>query len=185
LCSVPQGCVLGPIQFISYSDDVVMPCMGHGAIPLLSLHFTSPLVVVYSSLPVLISTCQLELPSSGCELSYVTWMYSLTLSEHVRRVTSSCFFQLCLFRQCRKHINCQDMKQLVHAFVTSRLDYCNDIPRKCVLSQLQQVENVPARLVLDLQSHDHMKLALFELHWLPVHFRIESKLCLLMHSATV
>jgi len=32
---------------------------------------------------------------------------------------------------------------------------------------------------------DHIKLALFELHWLPVHFRIESKLCLLMHSATV
>jgi len=34
-------------------------------------------------------------------------------------------------------------------------------------------------------SSDHIKLALIELHGLPVHLRIEYKLCLLMHSATV
>ena len=36
-----------------------------------------------------------------------------------------------------------------------------------------------------LQSRDHIKPALFELHWLPVHLRIEYKLCLLMHSVSV
>ena len=30
-----------------------------------------------------------------------------------------------------------------------------------------------------------MKPALFELHWLPVHMRIQYKLCLLMHSVSV
>jgi len=39
--------------------------------------------------------------------------------------------------------------------------------------------------VLGLQPRDHIKPALFELHWLPVHLRIDYKLCLLMHSATV
>jgi len=39
--------------------------------------------------------------------------------------------------------------------------------------------------VLGLQPRDHIKPALFELHWLPVHLRIDYNLCLLMHSATV
>ena len=51
----------------------------------------------------------------------------LTFREHVRCVTSSCFFQLRRLRQIRKHVNRQVMKQLVHAFVISRLDYCNSI----------------------------------------------------------
>jgi len=77
----------------------------------------------------------------------------------------------------------------VHAFVISGLtDYCNGIlaslPR-CLLSQLQQVQNAAARLVLGLKPRGHIRPALFELHWLPVHLRIEYKLCLLMHSATV
>ena len=48
-----------------------------------------------------------------------------------------------------------------------------------------RVQNAAARLVLGLQPRDHIKPALFELHWLPVHLRIDYKLCLLMHSATV
>jgi len=36
-----------------------------------------------------------------------------------------------------------------------------------------------------LQSYDHIKPALFELHWLPVHLRIQYKLRPLMHSVTV
>jgi len=109
-------------------------------------------------------------------------------NEHVRRVTISCFFQLRCLRQIQKHINRQVIKQLVHAFVISRLDYCNSILadfRRAVLSQLQRVQNAAARLVLGLQPCEHIKPALFELHWLPVHLRIDYKLCLLMHSATV
>jgi len=80
------------------------------------------------------------------------------------------------------------MKQLVHAFVISRLDYCNSILAglsKGLLSQLQRVQNAAVRLVIGLQLRDHIKPALFELHWLPVHLKIDYKLCLLMHSATV
>ena len=79
------------------------------------------------------------------------------------------------------------MKQLVYTFVISRLDYCNSILAglsKGLLSQLR-VQNAAARLVLGLQPRDHIKPALFELHWLPVHPRIDYKLCLLVHSATV
>jgi len=53
------------------------------------------------------------------------------------------------------------------------------------LYRVNWVQNAAARLVLGLQPRDHIKPALFELHWLPVHLRIDYKLCLLMHSATV
>ena len=59
------------------------------------------------------------------------------------------------------------MKQLVHAFVINRLDYCNSILAvllKGLTSQLQWVQNSAARFVLGLQPLDHIKLALFELH---------------------
>jgi len=102
------------------------------------------------------------------------------------------------------------MKQLMHTFVISRLDYCNSILAslpQCLLSLLQRVQN--ARLVLGLQLCDHMvgwlefnvpfqhkygyirdecdhiRPALSELHWLPVHLCTEYKLCLLVHTATV
>jgi len=112
----------------------------------------------------------------------------LTFREHVRCVNSSCFFQLRRLGQIRKHVSRQVMKQLVHAFVISRLDCCNSIVAgllKGLISQLQRVQNSAARLVLGLQSRDHIKPALFELHWLPVHLRIEYKLCLLMHSVSL
>jgi len=48
-----------------------------------------------------------------------------------------------------------------------------------------ELKECSLRLVLGLQPCDHIKPALFELHWLPVHLRINYNLCLLMHSATV
>ena len=54
-----------------------------------------------------------------------------------------------------------------------------------MIGQLHRVQNAAARLVLGLRPRDHIKPALFELHWPLVHLRIDHKLCLLMHSATV
>ena len=49
------------------------------------------------------------------------------------------------------------------------------------LKPLQRVHNAAARLILTLNLRDHVKLALKQLHWLPVVYRIQYKLCLLMH----
>ena len=78
------------------------------------------------------------------------------------------------------------MKQLVQSLVISRLDYCNGtlagLPMR-LLSHLERVQN--ATTTLGLQPRNHIQPALFKLHWLPVHLRIQYKLCLLIHSVTV
>jgi len=111
----------------------------------------------------------------------------MTSHKHVRCVTGSCFFHLPRFCQIRKHVNHQVMKQSMHAFVINRLDYCNGIQAglpTSLLGQLQRAQNAATRLVLGLQPCDYIKPALFKLNLLPVHLRIQYKLCLLMHSIT-
>jgi len=67
-------------------------------------------------------------------------------------------------------------------------DYCNSVlaglPWSTV-APLQQVQNAAARLVLGLSPRDHVSWTFLELHyvWLPIHYRIQFKLALLMHMA--
>ena len=80
----------------------------------------------------------------------------------------------------------QLLKQLVHAFIISRLDYCNYILTglpKCLILQLQQVQNAAARLIFELRPRDPVKPAL-QLHWLPVYYWVQYSLCLLRYSAS-
>ena len=68
----------------------------------------------------------------------------------------------------------------------SRLDYCNSVLAHLpasMLAPLQRVINAAARMVVDLGPRDHVTLALYELHWLPIAEKIEFKLCLLVHHS--
>ena len=54
------------------------------------------------------------------------------------------------------------------------------LPRSTI-QPLQRVMNAAARVIMNLSLRDHVKLALKQLHWLPVERRITYKLCLFMH----
>ena len=75
---------------------------------------------------------------------------NLSFREHFSRLSRSCFYQLRQIRVIRSSLSLPAAKSLVHAFVASRLDYCNalyiGLP-KTQLSTLQSVLNAVARLV--------------------------------------
>ena len=75
---------------------------------------------------------------------------------------------------------------LTHAFISSRLDYCNALYYGIIYgltSRLQSVQNAAARLVTDLGRRDHVTPVLQQLHWLPIRRRVLFKLMTFVHRS--
>jgi len=51
----------------------------------------------------------------------------LSFEKHVLVVSAACFFHLRQIRRIRQSLDAESAATLVHAFVTSRVDYCNAI----------------------------------------------------------
>jgi len=51
----------------------------------------------------------------------------LTMADHISALSQSCFFQLRQLRSIKQSLTLEATKTLVHAFVSSRLDYCNSV----------------------------------------------------------
>ena len=47
----------------------------------------------------------------------------LTSAVHIRRLTGNCFYHL--WHTVRRTLTTDEAKKIVHAFITSRMDYCN------------------------------------------------------------
>ena len=105
----------------------------------------------------------------------------LTMSDHVQATVKSVFFKIREVSYYRKFLTSSATKTLIHAYVTSRLDYCNGLlyglPKETT-NKLQSVLNAAARLVTLGSKYDNITPVLRELHWLPVHYRIKFKVIL-------
>ena len=89
-------------------------------------------------------------------------------------------------QKIRPILSQKDAEKLVHAFVTSRLDYCNSILSGCtnkLLKSLQLIQNAAAHVLTGTKKRDHITPVLASLHWLPVKSRIEFKILLLTYKA--
>ena len=110
----------------------------------------------------------------------------LSMDAHVRNVCKRAFFEIRNISRIRKFLTSHAAKSLVHAFVTSKLDYCNALLFGISVKlqdKLQRVLNCAARVVARLQKFDHITPTLIELHWLPIAKRIEFKILLLTFKA--
>ena len=110
------------------------------------------------------------------------------MTDQISHVTSSAWYHLHRLGQIRKFLDLASAARLIHAFITARLDQNNGLLYGVPAYQthkLQRVQNAAARM-LTLQSPSqilHITPILFDLHWLPVLFRIEYKLLLLVYKA--
>ena len=109
-----------------------------------------------------------------------SWFDSkLNMSQHINKTCSSAFFNLYNIRRIRKYLTRQNVECLVHALISSKIDYCNGllygIPAVHI-TKLQRVQNNAARLVTGISRFSSITLVLDALHWLPVVYRIQFKI---------
>ncbi|XP_042341350.1 uncharacterized protein LOC121942262, partial [Plectropomus leopardus] len=110
----------------------------------------------------------------------------LSFASHIKQTSRTAFFHLRNIAKIRHILSQTDAEKLVHAFVTSRLDYCNSLLFGCPnksLRSLQLVQNAAARVLTRSKKRDHISPVLASLHWLPVKSRIEFKILLLTYKA--
>uniref|UniRef100_A0A8C5AGF3 Reverse transcriptase domain-containing protein n=1 Tax=Gadus morhua TaxID=8049 RepID=A0A8C5AGF3_GADMO len=110
----------------------------------------------------------------------------LCFDQHIRSITRIAFFHLRNIARIRSMLSVVDAETLIHAFVSSRLDYCNalfsGLPNSTTKS-LQLVHNAAARLLTRTRKFDHITPILASLHWLPITFRSDFKVLLLTYKA--
>ena len=96
------------------------------------------------------------------------------------------FYHLRNIAKIRNCLSQDNAETLVHAFISSKLDFCNallhDLPQS-VIDRLQHVKNCAARLVTRTWSSEQITPVLRRLHWLPVRQRITNKTQLLTYKA--
>ena len=111
---------------------------------------------------------------------------SLCLNHHVSSIVRSAFFHIRNIGRIRKYLNPCATEQIVHSFVTSRLDMGNSLlfglPQDQI-ARLQRIQNAAARLVTLTRKSSHITPVLKELHWLPVGYRIMYKLLLIVFKS--
>ncbi|XP_037607481.1 uncharacterized protein LOC119477468 [Sebastes umbrosus] len=109
----------------------------------------------------------------------------MPFNSHIKQTSRTAFFHLRNIAKIRHILSQNDAEKLVHAFVTSRLDYCNSLlsgSSNKSLKTLQLIQNAAARVLTRTRKRDHITPALVSLHWLPVKSRIEFKIVLLTYK---
>ena len=96
------------------------------------------------------------------------------------------FYYLYNIRQIRKYLSRDSSETLIHAFVSSRLDYCNSLLYglpQVQIDKIQRVQNKAARLIFKKPKFCHIIPVLSQLHWLPINYHIEFKILLMTFKA--
>ena len=98
---------------------------------------------------ILIGDCAVR--PKGVVKNLGTWLDStLSMNSHVNNTCSNAFYYLYNIRRIRKYLSRRSTETLIHAFVSSRVDYCNSLLYGLPayqLNKLQRVQNAAARLI--------------------------------------
>ena len=132
----------------------------------------------------LICSNEVIAPQSCCRNLGCLFDSSIAMSAHVKGVCKASYAHLRKLYRIRPCLDLASTESLVHAFISSRLDYCNCLLyglTQSNLGKLQRIQNAAARLCLRVPRRAHIpsRSLLQQLHWLPVEFRIVFKILLL------
>ncbi len=108
----------------------------------------------------------LDLQLDGCNVTSSTVKNlgvildsNLYFENHISNVTKTAFFHLRNIAKLRNMLPDSNAEKLVHAFMTSRLDYCNALLGGCPASSINKlhiVQNAAARVLTRSRKYDHI-----------------------------
>jgi hypothetical protein len=124
---------------------------------------------------------------SSCVRSLGVYMDShSTMERHVNNISRAAYMHLHNIHKIKAYLDRPSLERLIHAFVTSKLDYGNALLLgypATLLQRLQRVQNSAARILSGCHRHEHVTPILHKLHWLPVTQRIKYKVAVLVFKA--
>ena len=106
-------------------------------------------------------------PSSSVRNLGVWFDSSLDMSEHITKFCASAFFCIYTIRRIRKYLSRDSAETLVHAFISSRLDYGNSLLfglPQYQIQKLKRVQKASARLIFSMPRYCYITPLLFDLH---------------------
>jgi hypothetical protein len=126
----------------------------------------------YRPSPVFSLNCGYDIitPSDMARNIGVIFDKNMTMIPQINSVCKRAFYHLWNIARIRKFLTQKSTEILVHAFISSKLDYCNSLlygVPKFQLKKLQHVQNAAARLITQSCKYDHITPVLINLHWLP------------------
>ena len=150
-----------------------------------AIHFMSRFTTSIQIPSILVGDRIIKLADEVKDLGVTLDSY-LTFKPHINKLCQSAYQSLRNIGKIRKYLSQHDCERLVHAFISSKLDYCNAILYglpSCELQKLQRLQNTAARIVFKATKYDHISPILRKLHWLPVEKRIIFKILLVACKA--
>ena len=111
---------------------------------------TNTLKIKFSNIgSIQVGDCNVSTATSARNLG--SWFDSkLSMSTHITKLSSSSFYYLYNIRRIRKYLSRRCTETLVHAFITTRIDYCNSLLYGLPdyrINKLQRIQNAAARLI--------------------------------------
>ena len=105
----------------------------------------------------------------------------MRMEVQVKETCRTAWFNLLKISKIREYFTQDQVKTVIHAYITSRLDNNNvllfKLP-KVHRSKLQIIQNCAARVIMTgISKFDHVSPTLYEHHWLPMLSVLSSKSC--------
>ncbi len=82
----------------------------------------------------------------------------LNFVKQVNTVVKTSFYYLRLIAKIQPVLSSRDLEMIIHAFISSRLDYCNVYSgiSQSLVNQLQLAQNAAARLLTGMRKRDRI-----------------------------
>jgi hypothetical protein len=133
-----------------------------------------------------LSVCGHDVPPSNTARNIgVVIDTSMSLNARLTAVCNRGYRQLHVIAKMKKFMDRDSLERIIHAFITSRIDYCNAIlhgVRQDDMQKIQRLQNAAARLFTGTKRREHITPVLEQLHWLPVVCRVKFKILVLVYK---